>query len=134
MLEIANEGKIALTFIIAVPQCPSGSFWNMERDAVTALIAEITTNRRVDSSRIYAIGYSLGRQISKAARLKMRLFGPFMGREMRTDDKYGNCSRTTWRRCKINCLADRGYDIMKETLSNPELYIWLTEQRSRYAL
>lgn len=105
LLEIINEGELSLPFIVAVPQCPYESYWNMERDAVNALIDEVVANHRVDRKRIYLIGYSMGGygvwdlaihhpkvccnctlssggQISKAEQLKTHQFGHFMGRKI----------------------------------------------------
>ncbi|NQX71696.1 prolyl oligopeptidase family serine peptidase [Paenibacillus alba] len=157
LLEVANEGNLSLPFVVAVPQCPSESYWNMERDAVTALIEELSANHRVDGRRIYLIGYSLGGygvwdlaihnpkmfaaivplssggQVSKAEKLKDISIWAFHGAkddivplEQMTDmvsaiEKHqGNV--------RLTIYPDLGHDIMRETLSNQELYSWLLEQ------
>jgi predicted peptidase len=157
LLEAANEGNLSLPFVVAVPQCPSESYWNMERDAVTALIEELSANHRVDGRRIYLIGYSLGGygvwdlaihnpkmfaaivplssggQVSKAEKLKDISIWAFHGAkddivpiEQMTDmvsaiEKHqGNV--------RLTIYPDLGHDIMRETLSNQELYSWLLEQ------
>ncbi|MDQ0914653.1 prolyl oligopeptidase family serine peptidase [Paenibacillus sp. V4I5] len=157
LLEAANEGNLSLPFVVAVPQCPSESYWNMERDAVTALIEELSANHRVDGRRIFLIGYSLGGygvwdlaihnpkmfaaivplssggQVSKAEKLKDISIWAFHGAkddivplEQMTDmvsaiEKHqGNV--------RLTIYPDLGHDIMRETLSNQELYTWLLEQ------
>lgn len=58
---IFGIGKgLSLPFVVAVPQCPSESYWNKERDAVMALVTELTRKHHIDVNRIYLIGYSMG--------------------------------------------------------------------------
>lgn len=45
-------------FIIVSPQCPEGQIWS--RDILLALLNEITKTYRVDESRIYLTGLSMG--------------------------------------------------------------------------
>lgn len=47
-------------FITVSPQCPSGSSWLIEKDAVIALLDEIIAKYRVDTSRVYLTGLSMG--------------------------------------------------------------------------
>jgi len=54
---LVNEGK-QFPFILVSPQCPEGAWWNPED--VMALIREIQKKYRVDSSRIYITGLSMG--------------------------------------------------------------------------
>jgi len=54
------DGSFPDTFIVLVPQCPPGRLWTEETDEVASMIDEIATHYRVDRSRIYGIGYSMG--------------------------------------------------------------------------
>ncbi len=55
------EKKHDLPFIVVIPQCPEGKMWsNMELIEVAELLKNTTESYRVDSSRIYAAGYSMG--------------------------------------------------------------------------
>lgn len=55
------EKKYDLPFIIIIPQCPEGKMWsNMELLEVFELLKNAIESYKVDSTRIYAIGYSMG--------------------------------------------------------------------------
>lgn len=56
---LIEEGQ-DFPFIVVSPQCPADSFWTMELDALRALVAEITEAYRVDLSRLYLTGLSMG--------------------------------------------------------------------------
>lgn len=47
-----------LPFIVVAPQCPAGSWW--DPDAVAALARHVTREHRVDASRVYLTGLSMG--------------------------------------------------------------------------
>ncbi|MGG4397606.1 prolyl oligopeptidase family serine peptidase [Paenibacillus thiaminolyticus] len=49
-----------LPFIIIAPQCPEHSHWQVEMDAVIALLDEVTAAYRADPDRIYVTGLSMG--------------------------------------------------------------------------
>lgn len=161
LLEIAKQGQLSLPFIVAVPQCPSESFWNMERDSLSALVAEITSKHRVDSNRIYAIGYSMGGygvwdlaihnpntfaaivplssggQISKAAHLNNTAIWAFHGAKdnivpLEQMTNMVDAVKIHQRDVKLTVYPDMGHDIMRKTLGNQELYTWLLEQKKRF--
>jgi len=54
------EAGEELPFIVVCPQCPAGSFWPLENDALVALLGEIVEQYPVDRDRIYLTGYSMG--------------------------------------------------------------------------
>jgi predicted peptidase len=158
LLQMVNEGNLLLPFLIAVPQCPSESYWNMERDAVTALVDKLTSNHRVDPNRIYLIGYSMGGygvwdlaihnpktfaaivplssggQVSKAYNLKDLPIWAFHGA---TDDivpleqmiSMVKAIEQYQGRVRLTIYPDLGHDIMREALGNQEIYAWLLEQK-----
>jgi predicted peptidase len=47
-------------FIVVSPQCPLGSVWLYQLDALNTLLDRIIANYRVDKARIYLTGLSLG--------------------------------------------------------------------------
>ncbi|MDR0270799.1 prolyl oligopeptidase family serine peptidase [Paenibacillus sp.] len=47
-------------FIAISPQCPGNAFWNMEKDAVMAVLDEVLANYNADAARIYLTGLSMG--------------------------------------------------------------------------
>jgi len=55
--KLISEGK-EFPFIVVSPQCPDDMFWNT--DVLTALIDQIELKYRVDKSRIYVTGLSMG--------------------------------------------------------------------------
>lgn len=130
----------------------------MERDAVTDLVDELVTNHRVGPKRVYLIGYSMGGygvwdlaihnpitfaaivplssggQVPKAEQLKYTAIWAFHGakdeivplEQMTTmvtavENHQGNL--------RLTIYPDLGHDIMRETLSNQELFNWLLEQK-----
>ncbi len=55
------EKKYNLPFVIMVPQCPEGKMWSdLELIEVAELLRTTIKSYRVDSTRVYAIGYSMG--------------------------------------------------------------------------
>ncbi len=55
-----NEGKIYPNAIVISPQCPSGSSWTKQADAVMELIDAVVAEENIDRSRISLTGASLG--------------------------------------------------------------------------
>lgn len=47
-------------FIAVSPQCPGGSWWTSEAEALEALLAEVIATHNVDESRVYLTGLSMG--------------------------------------------------------------------------
>ncbi|MEJ2210469.1 MAG: prolyl oligopeptidase family serine peptidase [Anaerolineae bacterium] len=47
-------------FIAVSPQCPAGSWWWRELEALTGLLDEVVSSLAVDRSRIYLTGMSMG--------------------------------------------------------------------------
>lgn len=54
---LVSEGK-QFPFIVASPQCPEGQWW--DTDAVLLLVEDLEKQYRVDPSRIYLTGLSMG--------------------------------------------------------------------------
>jgi predicted peptidase len=55
------EKKYNLPFIVLIPQCSEGKMWSdMELIEVAELLKNTIKSYKVDSTRVYAIGYSMG--------------------------------------------------------------------------
>jgi acetyl esterase/lipase len=55
------EEKYKLPFIVLIPQCPEGKMWSgMELIEVAELLKHTIRSYKVDSTRVYAVGYSMG--------------------------------------------------------------------------
>jgi predicted peptidase len=61
VLRMILEGKYKPPFIVLVPQCPEGKLWSdMELIKIAELLKHAVATYRVDETRIYAVGYSMG--------------------------------------------------------------------------
>jgi predicted peptidase len=54
------EQRRDFPFIAVSPQCPDGSWWWRELDALTGLLDEVLSTLAVDTERIYLTGMSMG--------------------------------------------------------------------------
>jgi predicted peptidase len=54
------ESGAALPYWLAAPQCPLGSSWFFQLDALRALLKDLVRRHPVDTSRIYLTGLSMG--------------------------------------------------------------------------
>ncbi|TQR44381.1 prolyl oligopeptidase family serine peptidase [Paenibacillus popilliae] len=57
--KLAEKGE-KLPFVIVSPQCPEESLWEIERDALIALLDDVCETYRIDESKIYVTGLSMG--------------------------------------------------------------------------
>lgn len=55
---IAEEGD--LPFVVISPQCPRNTWWPEHADTLMSLVDSIVASHRVDASRIYVTGLSMG--------------------------------------------------------------------------
>ena len=49
-----------LPALVAAPQCPAGSDWTLQDDALLALLDELISSYTVDQQRVYLTGLSMG--------------------------------------------------------------------------
>lgn len=49
-----------IPFVVVSPQCPQGSWWTEQSDALISLLQHIQATERIDASRIYLTGLSMG--------------------------------------------------------------------------
>jgi predicted peptidase len=54
------QSKKDFPFIVIAPQCPSGSRWTEQFNELISILNDISKNYRVDTTRIYLTGYSMG--------------------------------------------------------------------------
>ncbi|MAS35721.1 MAG: phospholipase [Anaerolineaceae bacterium] len=47
-------------FVIVMPQCPADSYWTEETEALNALLDHVIDNLKVDTTRVYLTGLSMG--------------------------------------------------------------------------
>jgi predicted peptidase len=58
---VVEEGRVAdFPFIAAAPQCPEGSRWTVQLEALAALLDDLQAGYRIDPERIYLTGLSMG--------------------------------------------------------------------------
>ncbi|WP_293886823.1 MULTISPECIES: alpha/beta hydrolase-fold protein [unclassified Sphingobacterium] len=55
---LVDKGK-DFDFVMVAPQCPDGKYWSTE-NWFDSLYNEVTTNYRIDKSRVYVTGISMG--------------------------------------------------------------------------
>jgi predicted peptidase len=60
ILKMIRENTFPGSFIAVIPQCPEGRTWEEMEDTLVALMDDVAHTYRVDASRIYGIGYSMG--------------------------------------------------------------------------
>lgn len=59
--EFATDASLAkYPAIVVAPQCPKGSFWTKQSSLTRGLLEEIQKTYRVDNSRLYVTGLSMG--------------------------------------------------------------------------
>ena len=56
---LVEEG-MELPFIVVSPQCPANSWWNLHVEDLALLLDELQVRYRVDQTRIYLTGLSMG--------------------------------------------------------------------------
>ncbi len=57
--KLAERGH-GFPFVLVAPQCPPGSAWVFQTDALRALLKEVIALYAIDTSRIYLTGLSMG--------------------------------------------------------------------------
>ena len=146
-------------FILVSPQCPAGVWWTDKLDELEGLLDEITARYRVDESRVYLTGLSMGGFGTWAlgARCPDRFAAivPICGggsfvhrhalRRMPTWVFHGAKDNTVpleesermveaLRKAgnpevRFTVYPEAGHDSWTETYDNPELYNWLLEHQ-----
>jgi len=147
-----------LPFIVASPQCPGNQWWSS--DVLNALLDDLAANCRVDESRVYLTGLSMGgygtwglacehpERFAAVApicgggnrllahRLKDVPVWAFHGAKddavpLAESEKMANALKACGGRVKLTVYPDAGHDSWTATYANPELYKWLLKHRRR---
>jgi predicted peptidase len=143
-------------FIVVSPQAPEGEQWDI--DKLDVLLADIKRQYRVDDSRIYLTGLSMGGygtwdwaiarpnifaaivpvcgkgDPSKAAALKSMPIWAFHGDKDDAVDMAGSFDmvsavRRAGGNPRLTIYPDTGHDSWTRTYADPALYFWLFQQR-----
>jgi len=152
---LVNEGR-SLPFIIVSPQCPENQRWEPEK--LKLLLDQIITNYRVDQSRIYLTGLSMGgfgtwamaaeypNQFAAiapvcgggnpAAAKKLSHIPAWVFHGAKDDlvpikksEEMVNALKREDGNVRFTVYPDAGHDSWTETYNNKELYNWLLKHR-----
>jgi predicted peptidase len=143
-------------FIVVSPQAPEGERWEISK--LDALLANIRQNYRIDESRIYLTGLSMGgfgtwdwaiarpglfaaiapvcgrSDVSKAAALKDTPIWAFHGDNDTAVDMAGSFDmvaavRKAGGSPRLTIYPDTGHDSWTRTYADPALYYWFLQHR-----
>jgi len=147
-----------LPFVVLAPQCPGYSTWACELSGVMALVDEVVGTHRVDASRIYVTGLSMGGAGAWAISARYperfaaavpicgswlpeaatRITGvpvwAFHGEDdsvvpIRHTEKVVEALEALGGNVRFTRYPGIGHDSWTETYDNPEVYEWLLSQR-----
>ena len=146
-------------FIIVSPQCPAGSYWTEELDALNALLDHIVAEYKVETSRIYLTGMSMGGRgtwfLAGRTPERFAAIAPVCGAGLNwiaqerlgklpvwifhgdADDvvpAYEADNMARWLReaggnVKLTIYPGVSHDSWTQTYNNPELYEWFLSHR-----
>ena len=161
-VKIHGPPKLAETqdfpFIVVSPQCPTGKWWNTQ--ALAVMLDEVEKKYRVDSSRIYLTGLSMGGygtwnwaveqperfaaiapicgggNVGLARRLKSMPIWVFHGAKdtavpLSQSQAMVDAIREAGGDPKFTIYPEAGHDSWTESYNNPEFYKWLLEQKKK---
>ena len=152
--KLAAKGK-DFPFILISPQCPENEWWNNE--TLNALLDTIVEKYRVDESRIYCTGLSMGgfgtwslaiqfpkrfaaiaplcgggdtRQVHKIAKVPVWCFHGAKDTSVpiEEDQKMVDQLKKDGGNVKFTIYPEASHDCWTETYDNPEFYEWLLAQ------
>jgi predicted esterase len=143
-------------FIIASPQCPAGRWWSTE--VLIRLLDELIATYRVDESRVYLTGLSMGGfgtwNLAMEAPGRFAAIAPICGGgdpervwrlrhtpawvfhgaqdkvvPLQASEQMVEALRSYQPEVKFTIYPEAGHDSWTETYDNPELYQWLLSHR-----
>jgi predicted peptidase len=150
--KLIEQGK-QLPFIVVSPQCPENSWWTYETEKVLALVDEIEETYRVDKSRVYLTGLSMGAYgtwaVASVAPDRFAAIAPicgggysFLGDNLKDvpvwafhggadpvvpvqkSQEMVNAVNQAGGHAKLTIYPGVGHDSWTETYNNDELYQW----------
>lgn len=153
--KLVKNGK-KFPFILVSPQCPNGKWWNME--SLTLLLDDVQSRLRVDKSRIYVTGVSMGgygtwelalTQPDRFAAIVPICGGSrtYMGRLLthmpvwafhgakdtvvnpRESEEMVAAINAAGGDAKLTIYPDATHDSWTRTYENPEVYEWMLQQQ-----
>ncbi len=156
---LVGQGK-DFPFIIVSPQCPEGRWWPIMLDELNYLLDEIIANCRVDTSRIYLTGLSMGGSGTWAFSVnnpeRFAAIAPVCGgglpllafrvKDIPTWVFHGEKDKTVpitrsqdmvaalkkvGGDVRFTVYPEAGHDSWTETYNNPELYVWFLQHRRK---
>ncbi|GCE14575.1 prolyl oligopeptidase family serine peptidase [Tengunoibacter tsumagoiensis] len=152
-----EEGQ-SFPFITVAPQCPAGSWWTVELEALTALLNFIEETYAVDPDRIYLTGMSMGGMgtwaLSMALPERFAALLPICGGNnpdtvdrikhipvwafhgakddvvpLEASTKMVEALRAAGGNVKFTIYPEADHDSWTETYKNPAIYSWLLAQK-----
>jgi predicted peptidase len=153
-------------FIVIAPQCPAGSDWAIEIDALVALLEESKRVYHIDESRVYLTGLSMGgrgalhlaalqphrfaacvpicpsrpdilKHSERVAQVKSIPMWFFHGAQdpvvpVEQSVRLVDELRTIGAQVQLTIYPDARHNVWQRAYANPELYVWLLEQKREY--
>jgi predicted peptidase len=145
-------------FIVASPQCPAGTRWSDQVETLDMLLDRLVEEFRIDTSRIYVTGLSMGGQgtwdLAFAYPDRFAAIVPLCGRTrpekaalirelpvwvfhgMKDDvipfsesENMVNALKELGSPVKFTVYPEANHDVWTETYQNPELWEWLKMQQ-----
>lgn len=156
---VADEQPELLARFVAVsPQCPMGTYWTHEQNALNALLDHALEQYAVDADRVYLTGLSMGGfgawfwgmtrperfaamapicgggEPYGAVRLKAMPIWVFHGAKDRIvrpaeSRRMVRALRAVGGNVKLTIYPEADHDSWTETYNNPELYDWFLQHR-----
>jgi predicted peptidase len=152
------EARTTFPFIAVSPQCPDGSWWPREVDALKALVDYIADHYAVDNHRIYLTGLSMGGfgtwSLGTAYPERFAAIAPICGGgvpplagalkdvpvwafhgalddivPLKASEDMVKALRESGGDVKLTVYPDLMHDSWTVTYDNPELYEWFLQHR-----
>lgn len=152
---LIKENKFNTNFIVLAPQCPKDIWWPKKNDKIYKIIQLIKAGYRVDQSRIYLTGLSMGGfgtwalasqypaefaavapicgggEVQTVCKLNNTPVWAFHGARdsvipiKRSVDMIEALQRCGNKRAKLTIYPDATHDSWTKTYANPRFYSWL---------
>jgi predicted peptidase len=150
------QGKADFPFVVAYPQCPSHSYWQIP--LLSAWLTRVLAEVRADKSRIYVTGISMGGygtwqwataspdqfaaiipicgggEVAMAHKLVNMPIWAFHGKKddivpVEATVEMAEAVHAAGGKVKLTIYPDLKHDSWTETYNNPAIYDWLLQHR-----